>query len=93
MENQVRAHVLISGRVQGVNFRVSTRNQAREAGVTGWVRNMEDGRVEAVFEGTNAAVRRVVSWCYSGPTAAEVERVELTWEDPRGDEGAFSISY
>ncbi len=91
--DQVRAHVFISGRVQGVNFRVSTRNLAREAGVSGWVRNMSDGRVEAVFEGSNAAVRRLVSWCYSGPSGAEVERVELAWEDPTHSEGSFSIHY
>jgi acylphosphatase len=91
--DRVRAHVFISGRVQGVNFRVSTRNAAREAGVVGWVRNLSDGRVEAAFEGSNAAVRRLVSWCYSGPPAAEVERVELSWEDPINSEDSFSISY
>jgi acylphosphatase len=89
----VRAHVFISGRVQGVNFRVSTRDQARQAGVTGWVRNLPDGRVEAVFEGTNAAVRRMVSWCYSGPTAAEVERVDVQWEDPTNADSSFTINY
>jgi acylphosphatase len=89
----VRAHVFISGRVQGVNFRVATRNEARQAGVNGWVRNLSDGRVEAVFEGSNAAVRRLVSWCYSGPPAAEVERVELQWEEPTKSESSFSISY
>jgi acylphosphatase len=91
--DKVRAHVYISGRVQGVNFRVSMRDQARQANVEGWVRNLEDGRVEAVFEGTNAAVRRLVSWCYSGPPAADIERVELQWEDPTHNEGSFSILY
>lgn len=89
----VRAHVFISGRVQGVNFRVATRDQARQAGVTGWVRNLPDGRVEAVFEGSNAAVRRMVSWCYSGPTAAEVDRVDVQWEDPTSADSSFTISY
>ncbi len=89
----VRAHVFISGRVQGVNFRVFTRDQARQTGVMGWVRNLNDGRVEAVFEGSNAAVRRMVSWCYSGPPYAAVERVEIQWEDPTGKEGSFSIQY
>jgi acylphosphatase len=91
--DKVRAHVFISGRVQGVNFRVATRNQARQAGVFGWVRNLNDGRVEAVFEGSNPAVRRMVSWCYSGPPAAEVEQVELTWEDATNSEDSFSIAY
>ena len=65
---RVRAHVLIDGRVQGVNFRAYTREQARAGGVEGWVRNLDDGRVEAVFEGPRKAVQRVVSWCYGGPS-------------------------
>lgn len=89
----VRAHVFVAGRVQGVNFRVSTRDLARQVGVEGWVRNMDDGRVEAVFEGTNAAVRRMVSWCYSGPPHAQVERVEIQWEDPTGNESSFTVTY
>jgi acylphosphatase len=91
--DQVRARVFISGRVQGVNFRVATRDEARQARVTGWVRNLNDGRVEAVFEGSNAAVRRMVSWCYSGPPAAEVDKVEIKWEDPTHSESNFSIQY
>ena len=89
--DRVRAHVLIDGRVQGVNFRAYTRDQARSAGVEGWVRNLDDGRVEAVFEGPEAAVRRVVSWCYSGPSHARVDRVELQWEPPTGQERGFNI--
>lgn len=89
--DRVRAHVLINGKVQGVNFRASTRDQARSAGVEGWVRNLDDGRVEAVFEGPNAAVRRMVSWCYSGPAPARVDRVEVQWEQPTGQEDGFSI--
>ncbi|NJN15678.1 MAG: acylphosphatase [Oscillochloris sp.] len=90
---QVRAYVLISGRVQGVNFRAYTRDRARQGGVTGWVRNLNDGRVEAVFEGTRPAVQKLVSWCYSGPTHAQVEKVEVRWEDPTGKEGTFSIQW
>ncbi|MEI6778347.1 MAG: acylphosphatase [Chloroflexales bacterium] len=88
---RVRAHVFISGRVQGVNFRAYMRDRAREAGVEGWVRNLSDSRVEAIFEGTRPAVQRLVSWCYSGPIHAEVAKVELTWEDPTGKEGSFGI--
>jgi acylphosphatase len=88
---RVRAHVLISGRVQGVSFRAYARDKARAAGVEGWVRNLADGRVEAVFEGTRGAVQRLVSWCYSGPALAAVEKVELMWEEPTGKEGAFAI--
>jgi acylphosphatase len=90
---RVRAHVLISGRVQGVNFRAYTRDRAREARVEGWVRNLSDGRVEAVFEGPRPAVQKLVSWCYSGPTHAQVEKVEVAWQDPTGKEGTFSIHW
>jgi acylphosphatase len=86
-----RARVVISGRVQGVNFRARTRDQARAGGVAGWVRNLEDGRVEAVFEGPKPAVQRLVSWCYSGPAPARVESVEVQWQSPTGDEDHFSI--
>lgn len=86
----VRAHVFITGRVQGVNFRAATRDQARRAGLKGWVRNLEDGRVEAVFEGSRAAVQRLVSWCYSGPTSARVDQVEFEWEEAVGED-MFSI--
>lgn len=86
-----RAHVFISGRVQGVNFRSATRDQARVGGVAGWVRNLDDGRVEAVFEGQKAAVERAVSWCYGGPSHARVDRVEVHWQPPTGDEQGFSI--
>jgi acylphosphatase len=88
---RVRAHVLIDGRVQGVNFRNYTHERARVGGVEGWVRNLDDGRVEAVFEGPRAAVQRVVSWCYSGPSHARVERVEVQWERPTGQEQGFQI--
>lgn len=87
----VRAHIYIQGRVQGVGFRAYTRDYARRSGVEGWVRNLSDGRVEAVFEGTRAAVQRIVSWCYSGPIGAEVERVEVQWEEPTQQESGFNI--
>ncbi|MBK9940064.1 MAG: acylphosphatase [Kouleothrix sp.] len=88
---RVRAHVLINGRVQGVNFRSATQEQARSLGVAGWVRNLDDGRVEAVFEGPRAAVSRMVSWCYAGPRFARVEQVEVLWEAPTQPEGGFTI--
>jgi acylphosphatase len=88
---QVRAHVLIAGDVQGVGFRAYMRDRARETKVEGWVHNLPDGRVEAVFEGSRPAVQRLVSWCYSGPTHARVEKVEVRWEESTGREGGFSI--
>lgn len=86
-----QAHVLIAGRVQGVNFRARTRDEARAGGLCGWVRNLDDGRVEAVFEGPRPAVQKLVSWCHTGPTPARVETVEVEWQQPTGDEERFAI--
>jgi acylphosphatase len=79
-----RAHVYVSGLVQGVSFRWYAIQHARRAGLAGWVRNVPDGRVEAVFEGPGEAVRAMVEWCHEGPSAAHVTGVEVTWEDPEG---------
>lgn len=75
----VRAHVYVSGRVQGVGYRDATLAEAKRAGARGWVRNLEDGRVEAVFEGERAAVEGCVGWCAIGPAAAHVKDVEVVW--------------
>ncbi len=80
----------VSGRVQGVWFRDSCRNAAIAAGVTGQVRNLPDGRVEAVFEGPADAVQKMVAWCGEGPPLGRVDRVETMPELPRGGTG-FSI--
>lgn len=82
-----RAHVFVSGKVQGVYFRANTREQARERGVAGWVRNLRDGRVEAVFEGEDDAVKDMVDWCREGSPAARVEEVEVERGDPEGLDG------
>jgi acylphosphatase len=88
----VRAHVYISGLVQGVGFRDATWRMARRNGLRGWVRNRRDGRVEAVFEGDPAAVNAAVEWCRHGPPAAVVEDVEVVWEQP-GSEPPFEIRW
>jgi acylphosphatase len=85
--DRVRAHVLVSGRVQGVFFRATTRDEAREAGVDGWVRNLADGRVEAVFEGPASAVESMVEFCGAGPSAARVEDVSVEYGAPEGEAG------
>lgn len=92
MGDRVRAHVYVSGRVQGVYYRATTRDRAREWDVDGWVRNLDDGRVEAVFEGAEAAVEEMVEWCQEGSQAARVEDVEAGYEEPEGLEG-FSIRW
>ncbi len=84
---RVRRHLLIDGRVQGVWFRESCRRQAATRGVAGWVRNRMDGRVEAVFEGSQAAVDAMEAWCRDGPPRAEVTGVEVVGEPPHGEVG------
>jgi acylphosphatase len=86
-EGSARRHVTVHGDVQGVSFREETRREAEDAGLAGWVRNRDDGSVEAVFEGDPDAVERLVEWCGSGPSGAEVESVEASEEEPRGDTG------
>jgi acylphosphatase len=88
-----RVHVLISGRVQGVFFRAYTRDTAVREGVQGWVRNVPDGRVEAVFEGDRDRVDRMVAWCRVGSPLGHVDGVE-EWEEPySGEFREFEIRY
>jgi acylphosphatase len=82
-----RAHVRVHGAVQGVFFRVETRDRARSLGISGWVRNLGDGAVEAVFEGPEERVESMVEWCRRGPAGARVESVDVDWEDPVREEG------
>jgi len=86
-----RAHIWVSGRVQGVFFRQSTEGRARDLGLVGWVRNLPDGRVEALAEGDPAALDLWLAFCREGPPAARVERVELRWEEPTGEFERFEI--
>lgn len=82
-----RARVCVHGRVQGVFFRVETCDRARSLGLSGWVRNCSDGAVEAVFEGDRDRVQSMVDWCRRGPSGASVERVDVGWEEPAGENG------
>ncbi len=82
-----RRHVVVHGGVQGVFFRDSARDEAEREGVAGWVANRDDGAVEAVFEGDPQAVERLVDWCRSGPSSANVESVEVDEEEPEGISG------
>ncbi len=91
--SKVRAHVIISGMVQGVYFRAETRDQALWLGVTGWVKNKPDGRVEGLFEGEREGVEKLISWCRQGPPEAEVSDVAVTWESYRGEFPKFKITF
>lgn len=84
-EERVRAHAVVTGRVQGVFFRQSTAEEARAAGAAGWVRNLPGGEVEAVFEGSRPAVERALAFVATGPPHAYVESVDTSWEEPRGE--------
>ena len=77
----------VHGAVQGVFFRVETRDRARSLGISGWVRNLRDGAVEAVFEGPEERVESMVEWCRRGPAGARVQSVDVDWEDPVREEG------
>lgn len=92
MSERTRAHVYVSGKVQGVYFRATTRDEARDRGVDGWVRNLDDGRVEAVFEGPEEAVEEMIEFCHEGSSAAHVDDVEVTMEQPQA-EGGFEVRW
>ena len=84
---RTRVHVFVSGRVQGVYYRATTRERAQKQGVDGWVRNLDDGRVEAVFEGPEADVEAMVEFCHEGSERANVTDLEIEDEDPEGIDG------
>jgi acylphosphatase len=89
----VRAHVVVTGRVQGVGFRFSTVDQARRLGVHGWVRNQADGSVEVLVEGERAVVEGLVRYLHRGPPGARVDDVVLRWEAHVGDLGPFTARH
>ncbi|OPY65323.1 MAG: Acylphosphatase [Syntrophorhabdus sp. PtaU1.Bin050] len=88
-----RAHILVSGVVQGVFFRHNTMKKANEFDVKGWVRNLHDGKVEIVCEGKKDAVQKLADWCKKGPMGAYVSNVDMTWEDYTGEFDTFQITY
>ncbi|MCX7988074.1 MAG: acylphosphatase [Thermodesulfovibrio sp.] len=79
-----RAHLLISGRVQGVFYRAFTKDVADSLGLKGWVRNLRDGRVEAVFEGDEDKISIAIERCEEGPPYSKVDNIEIIWEEPEG---------
>jgi acylphosphatase len=87
----VRVRLLISGRVQGVFYRATCRREAEARGLTGWVRNLPDGRVEALLQGPKETVEEMVAWCYRGPEEAQVSGIEVASEEPRDDLAGFRI--
>lgn len=90
---KARAHLYVSGRVQGVCFRANTRDWAQANNVSGWVRNLLDGRVEAVLEGEEEDVKKVISLVKKGPASAFVKEVRMNWEDYQGEFKEFEVRY
>lgn len=90
---KTNVQVLISGRVQGVWFRSSTKQKAEQLGVTGWVRNTKDGCVEAIFEGEENSVKSLIEWCHHGPPLAKIEKVEVKNQNFTNGFDDFSIKY
>ena len=88
---KVRAHIYVSGMVQGVFFRSTIASKAQRLRVLGWVRNLQDGRVEAVFEGEKEAVDAMIDFCNRGPRGARISNVDVKWETYEGALGNFEV--
>lgn len=88
-----RAHIIVSGIVQGVFFRANTRDIAGRLGVKGWVKNKHDGTVEIIAEGDREKIERLINWCHKGPPGAIVKDVNVEWEDYKGEFKDFNVRY
>ena len=86
-------HLLVRGLVQGVFFRHNTLKKAVELGLTGWVKNLPDRNVEAVFEGSPQKVHEMIQWCHTGPPSADVKNVQEIWEEPTCEFSSFDLRY
>ena len=91
--NEIRAHIFVSGRAQGVGFRLEMRWKARKLGLYGFVQNLSDGRVEAVLEGEKEKVERLIEWAKRGPFLAKVDNIEIKEEEYKGEFDSFEIKY
>jgi acylphosphatase len=90
---KARVHIMISGLVQGVFFRHYTRKNAIQFGLTGWVKNRPDGKVEAVFEGEEQTIALMIDWCRNGPPSARISDIDITLEEPTNTFPDFRIIY
>ncbi|MBI5133179.1 MAG: acylphosphatase [Thaumarchaeota archaeon] len=93
MAKNTRAHVFIKGKVQGVYFRQNMRIVSKRHKVNGWVRNLKDGRVEAVLEGEEMSISEVIEWCHAGPAEAKVDDVKVEYEPYKGEFSNFTVLY
>ncbi len=90
---EVRAHVFFKGRVQGVFFRANAKKRADEIGVYGWIRNLQNGTVEGVFEGERANIEALIEWCRKHQPYAEVDEVEIEWKECMNEFDTFKVRY
>ncbi len=88
-----RIHLYVSGHVQGVFFRAHTQEVAKKLGIVGWVKNLDDGRVEIVAEGKEGDLQKLIEWCWEGPPGARVDDVEVLYEEPINEFRTFEIKY
>ena len=86
-----RVHLIITGRVQGVWYRSYTKDKAQKIGLTGWIRNLENGDVEAIFEGEEKAIEEMIVWCYSGSPLAEIDDIQTMYEKFSDEFEEFTI--
>ncbi len=93
MHSEIEAHVFISGIVQGVFFRANTMEMARELKLSGWVKNLPDGRVEAIFQGDENKVKKMIEWCHKGPRFARVSKVDVEIRGIKDKLQGFEIRY
>lgn len=93
MKDKSRVHIFVSGRVQGVSFRYYTAQKAEELGLKGWVRNTEDGELEAVFEGKQDKIKEIISWMRKGPPSAKIDNINIKEEQNRGEFSNFEIRF
>jgi len=93
MNKKIRAHIFVSGRVQGVFFRDSTRRIAEELGIFGWVKNLNNSKVEAVLEGEKEIIEKLIEWAKRGPTFARVDEIKIEWEEYKKEFENFEIRY
>jgi acylphosphatase len=93
MKENLRAHLYISGIVQGVFFRSNTREIATSLHITGWVKNLRDGRVEVIAEGPKDKIDQFIQWCHKGPAGASVDTVEIEWHAATGEFNDFGVQY
>jgi len=91
LTEEIRVHIFVRGKVQGVYYRQNTLQKAQELGIFGWVRNLSDGRVEAIMEGSKINIEKMLAWCKEGPVGAYVEDVEIIYEEYKNEFSTFDI--